>query len=98
MIPGSPQLFSLSSQWLALSLTLLWLDVTTFYALTSLRETAKMPLSPLPSFIKERERGKKKVFSLLSSFFSSEFIPFLQKRLLKHWASSVHGQRAEYVL
>ena len=74
MIPGSPQLFSLSSQWLALSLTPLWLDVTTFYALTSLRETAKMPLSLLPSFRKERERKKKKlsrsylVFSLLSLF------------------------------
>lgn len=57
MNPGSPQLFSLRSQWLTFSLTPFWLDITTFSALTSLRETAKMPLSLLPSI---RYRRKKK--------------------------------------
>lgn len=31
MIPSSCQLFSLSSQWLSLSLTPFWLDITTVF-------------------------------------------------------------------
>lgn len=66
MIPGSPQPFSLSSQWLALSLTPSWLEVTTFSALTPLRETAKMPLSLLLSI---REKKKKTFLAPIVFFF-----------------------------
>lgn len=78
MNPGSPQLFSLRSQWLTFSLTPFWLDITTFSALTSLRETAKMPLSLLPSI---RYRRKKKGFLLLFFFSSYELILLFAKTL-----------------
>lgn len=80
MNPGSPQLFSLRSQWLTFSLTPFWLDITTFSALTSLRETAKMPLSLLPS-IRYRRKKKKKASCSYFFFSSYELILLFAKTL-----------------